>query len=91
MDPENDEIHYAMGLAYWFNDAESMAVRKFLKTVNLNPRHIEAHTLLGEIYTRRGQYDFAKAEWELVLELDPHNEMARAKLKEIRDLHPQSR
>jgi tetratricopeptide (TPR) repeat protein len=88
MDPKHDEIHYALGLAYWFKEAESQAVAEFLKTINLNPRHIEAHTLLGEIYFRRGQYDFAKAEWERVLELDPNNEMARKKLKELGDPHP---
>jgi len=59
-----------------------------MKAVNLNPRHIEAHSLLGEIYFRRGQYDFAKAEWEMVLEMDPHNEMARRRLEEIRNLSP---
>ncbi|MFB0506414.1 MAG: tetratricopeptide repeat protein [Thermodesulfobacteriota bacterium] len=91
IDPKNDEIHYALGLAYWFKEAESDAVREFLKAVNLNPRHMEAHALLGEIYTRRGQYDFAKAEWEMVLELDPHNEMAKRRLQEIRDVQPKSR
>ncbi|MCK5551797.1 MAG: tetratricopeptide repeat protein, partial [Deltaproteobacteria bacterium] len=64
MDPKDDEIHYALGLAYWFKEAESQAVAELLKTINLNPRHIEAHALLGEIYFRRGQYDFSKAEWE---------------------------
>jgi len=88
MDPNNDEIHYAMGLVHWFKEEESKAVEEFLRTVNLNPRHIEAHALLGEIYFRRGQYDFAKAEWEMVLEMDPHNEMARRRLEEIRNLSP---
>ncbi len=53
MDPKNDEIHYALGLAYWFKESESEAVAEFMKAVNLNPRHIEAHSLLGEIYFRR--------------------------------------
>ena len=91
IDPGNDEIHYALGLAYWFKEAESEAVPELLRTINLNPRHIEAHALLGEIYFRRGQHDFAKAEWEMVLELDPHNEMARKRLQEIRDARPESR
>jgi len=91
INPKNGEIHYALGLAYWFKKAESDAVREFLKAVNLNPRHIEAHALLGEIYARRGQYDFAKAEWEMVLELDPNNEMARRRLQEIRDVQPEFR
>ncbi|NIS61517.1 MAG: tetratricopeptide repeat protein [Proteobacteria bacterium] len=91
IDPKNDEIHYALGLAYWFKEEESDAAREFLKAVNLNPRHIEAHALLGEIYARRGQYDFARAEWEMVLELDPHNEMAKRRLREIRDAQPESR
>ncbi len=86
MDPKNDEIHYALGLTYWFKEEESQAVVEFLKVINLNPRHIEAHSLLGEIYFRRGQYDFAKAEWERVLELDPNNEMARKRLEEVEDL-----
>ncbi|UCD70947.1 MAG: tetratricopeptide repeat protein [Syntrophobacterales bacterium] len=88
MDSKNDEIHYALGLAYWFKEAESEAVTEFMKTINLNPRHIEAHALLGEIYFRREQYDFAKAEWERVLELDPNNEMARKRLEEIRVFLP---
>jgi len=88
LDPKYDEIHYALGLAYWFQEAESQAVAELLKTINLNPRHIEAHALLGQIYFRRGQHDFAKAEWERVLELDPNNEMARKRLKELGDLHP---
>ena len=88
MDPENDEIHYALGLAYWFKEAESDAVMELLKTINLNPRHLEAHSLLGEIYFQRGQYDFAKAEWEIILGIDPNNEMARKRLEEIRNLAP---
>ena len=88
MDPKNNEIHYALGLAYWFKEAESEAVAELLKTINLNPRHIEAHALLGEIYFQRGQYDFAKAEWEMVLEIDPNNEMAKKRLEEIRGLRP---
>ena len=91
MDPKNDEIHYSLGLTYWFKEEEGEAVAELLRTVNLNPRHMEAHALLGEIYSQRGQYDFAKAEWEMVLELDPHNEMARKRLKEIEDLQPESR
>ncbi len=91
IDPKNDEIHYALGLAHWFKEAESGAVAELLRTINLNPRHIEAHALLGEIYLRRGQYDFAKAEWEMVLELDPHNEMAKRRLQEIGDARPESR
>ena len=88
MDPENDEIHYALALAYWFKEAESDAVVELLKTINLNPRHLEAHSLLGEIYFQRGQYDFAKAEWEIILGIDPKNEMARKRLEQIRNLAP---
>ncbi len=91
MDPGNDEIHYSIGLTYWFKEEEAEAVAELLRTINLNPRHIEAHALLGEIYFRRGQHDFAKAEWEMVLELDPHNERARKRLQEIRDARPESR
>jgi len=86
MDTKNDEIHYALGLAYWFKESESEAVAELMKAVNLNPRHIEAQSLLGEIYFRRRQYDFAKAAWDRVLEIDPDNEMARKRLEEIRDL-----
>lgn len=89
MGPENDEIHYALGLAYWFKEAESDAVVELLKTINLNPRHLEAHSLLGEIYFQRGQYDFAKAEWEIMLGIDPNNERARKRLEQIRNLVPQ--
>ncbi len=91
IDPKNDEIHYSLGLIHWFKEEEGEAVAELLRTVNLNPRHMEAHALLGEIYSQRGQYDFARAEWEMVLELDPHNEMARKRLKEIEDLQPKSR
>lgn len=87
MEPENADILYAVGLVHWFKGVESEAVPKFLKATHLDPKHIEAHVLLGEIYSRRGQYDFAKATWEIVLELDPSNEMARERLKEIRDVH----
>ena len=88
MNSENDEIHYALALAYWFKEAESDAVVELLKTINLNPRHLEAHSLLGEIYFQRGQYDFAKAEWEIMLGIDPNNEMARKRLEQIRNLVP---
>lgn len=88
MGPENDEIHYALGLAYWFKEAESDAVMELLKTIKFNPRHLEAHSLLGEIYFQRGQYDFAKAEWEIILGIDPNNEMARKRLEQIMNLAP---
>jgi tetratricopeptide (TPR) repeat protein len=88
MKSENDEIHYALALAYWFKEAESDAVMELMKTINLNPRHLEAHSLLGEIYFQRGQYDFAKAEWEIVLGIDPNNERARKRLEQVRNLVP---
>lgn len=89
IDPENDEIHYALGLAYWFKEAENEAVAELLKATKFNPGHVEAHALLGEIYFRRRQYDLARAEWERVLELDPNNDMARKRLKEIRNIQLQ--
>jgi Tfp pilus assembly protein PilF len=55
------------------NQTENAArIESLLKTaIALDPKLAEAHTQLGILYARRGEYDAAAAEFEQTIKLDP--------------------
>lgn len=44
---------------------------------------VERHKALGEMYTSRGEYAKAKAEWERLLELEPSSTLAKQRLEDL--------
>ncbi len=62
--------YYQEGLANLETDRRQAFV-SFQKTIQLNPRHKEAHYYLGHLYTVQGKFRQAEAEFREVLILDP--------------------
>ena len=44
---------------------------------------VERHKALGDMYTSRGEYAKAKAEWERLLELEPSSTLAKQRLEDL--------
>lgn len=49
------------------------ALREVNLVLNVQPNHIQAHTMKGSIYYAMGNYQLANDEWENVLAIDPSN------------------
>jgi type IV pilus assembly protein PilF len=59
-DPENPEIHYNLGIAYYLGkDLVDEAEQQFKEAIRLKPDYSEAYNYLGRIYLYRGQTDAA--------------------------------
>jgi len=59
-DPENPEIHYNLGIAYYFGkDLIDEAEQQFKEAIRLRSDYSEAYNYLGRIYLYRGQTDAA--------------------------------
>lgn len=74
----------ALGYSLLRNRATDAAVAVFLLNTRTYPQSANAHDSLGEAYAANGNVQAAIRSYERVLELDPTNENAKAKLKELR-------
>ncbi len=71
--------------------AQDMAEeKKWIKIIISDPRNIEAYKNLGEFYFQRRAYGKAEESFKKVLALNPHNEEATKRLKELKTLKEQS-
>jgi tetratricopeptide (TPR) repeat protein len=69
---------------HWVKRAEE----QLLLAVEGNPKHIEAHFLLGTLYHDKGLRTRASGRFKKVLELDPNNEEAAERLKILEPEEP---
>ncbi len=73
----------ALGDALLQHDRIADAIAIFVLNVDMFPESFNAYDSLGEAYMMNGQRDLAIAKYQRSLELNPDNENARQKLKEL--------
>ena len=74
---------FVLARAYAKNPKWQHRAEQALKLViEDDPRHVQAHALLAEIYAVAGLKALARGMYRKVLALDPHNALARARLDE---------
>jgi Flp pilus assembly protein TadD len=72
--------NYAMGLRALKFEQFDEAETRFRTVLSLDPTHVDAQCLLGEVYEKSGQADKAKEQFLIALKLDPRSADAHMKL-----------
>lgn len=70
LDPLSPIINALVGWPYYFTREYERAISLFQKALQLGPRSLPAHYLLGSTYLQLGRGDEARAQMELARELD---------------------
>jgi len=82
--PEDEGLHYNMGMAYFDGGDKRMAARCFEKALKLNPDFYKASEAvamnLGTIFSELKEYEWAIPCFESALKINPGNDTARLKL-----------
>ncbi|MEM4368529.1 MAG: tetratricopeptide repeat protein, partial [Candidatus Anstonellales archaeon] len=61
------------------------AIEYYLKSIEINPRQVDARLNLGITYYLEGKLDLASEHFNEVLKIDPKNEKAIVYLKKMRE------
>lgn len=80
-DPNKDECHYQLAIAYLWTDDEQQALNTFTKAIEFRPDNIGYYTRLADLYIRLGYQD--EAEKVLNAAID----MANPKDKRLYNVH----
>ncbi len=72
--------HYQMASSYFENHEIPLAIKELLKTIEMDPEHVEANHLLGFIYMGRRDYAKSQQYFMRTLEIDPKFHIARNNL-----------
>ncbi|MGR3301221.1 MAG: tetratricopeptide repeat protein [Candidatus Scalindua sp.] len=81
-DPKNYRSFYWSGIMHTRLRKTEKAIGNFKTTVHLNPKHIDAHLNLAELYNQTGKVDLAIEEYETILEQAPNHKEATHLLSE---------
>lgn len=63
-EPNNPDVHYLMGVMYYFQGQIGQTVENLKKALSLDPRHTDAAICLSVLYNDIGKYDDAKKTFE---------------------------
>ncbi len=81
-DPGNYRSFYCLGRIHTRLGKTEKAIGNFKTTVNLKPKHIDAHLSLAELYHQTEKIDLAIEEYETILGLSPNHKEATRLLSE---------
>lgn len=85
--PNDDDIYYKEGNAYFDDQKFDLAIGSYRKALNLNPDNKLALNNIGVAYMEKKEYPLAAEKFKQVLEMDPNYEMAILNLGIIYDEH----
>jgi len=80
---EEQEIRKLLGEAYIMTEDYESAEAEYRKTLEEDPKNVEARIGLADILSWQKRYDESIAEYKKVLEIEPNNLQARKKLADI--------
>lgn len=83
IDPQNESSYSYLADCLCKLDRYDEAISNLNKWCNINVNKIEPHNLKAKIYWYQGKYEEAQREYQKIIELDPSNQLARAKLDTI--------
>lgn len=70
--PDSAAAHFGLGYCLEMKNDVRGAIKEYLVAKQLDPKHFEARTHLGDIYVSMGIFDKAIQEYRSALEIDPH-------------------
>jgi tetratricopeptide (TPR) repeat protein len=79
--------YLGLGIAALHLQDEITAERSLRRAVELNPREKQALVVLGELAQQHDDLEQAAGYWERALEIDPRDELLKARLERIRREH----
>lgn len=82
-DPENEPVHFQLGLCYSADRDYENARREFESCIKLDPGHLEAHIELGDLYFKLGDDNRALKLLKKSCDIDPDNVRARTYLARL--------
>ncbi|MGD9580137.1 MAG: tetratricopeptide repeat protein [Vampirovibrionia bacterium] len=88
LNPDIESYHLAYALTCDRLDNEECAAKQYADVIDLNPENVEATVLLANIYYKNKQYENARELFDMVLKVDPENDIAKLALKDIEKNHP---
>lgn len=74
--PNKARPHYNLGKAFEINQRPDLAIKEYLKAVELKPDYFSAHMNLGNIYLNAGDLDRALHEYQTALDISPESAKA---------------
>ena len=94
LDPLNPQIPFNIGRAYktiaqkirsedLSNQALELAIDNFQKSIELKYNFTPTYYLLGQVYEMKGDKELAIKSYQIVLQLEPGNEEAISRIKEL--------
>jgi tetratricopeptide (TPR) repeat protein len=84
VNPETSDSHFGLAMAYYQKGtADKLAEEEFLKTIDIEPIHVDARLYLSMLYAERGEIQKACQQLRETLMIDPTNERARLLLEKI--------
>jgi len=86
LDPKYGTAYYNMAISNYKLNRLSRAINNLLETIKYDPTNIDAHSLLGNLYYRKGMLDLAEQEYKAAIELGSKDIEVMDKLKEIRSI-----
>lgn len=69
-DPKNEEALYNLGMFSVQSNQNARAIDWLKQLLEVNPKHVQGHLLLGVAYMSRGEKDEARQQFEIVKQLD---------------------
>lgn len=81
-DPENYQPFYWSGKLHTRLGETEQAISNYKSSIHLNPRHIDSHLSLAEIYNQTGKIDLEINEYQIILEQTPNHKEATRLLSE---------
>ena len=77
-------VSFQLGLLYLRQGKTADAEAELLRTITLAPTFANAHWYLSSVYEEQGNFDAAIASIEMVLELNPDDELVLQRLERLR-------
>jgi tetratricopeptide (TPR) repeat protein len=81
--PADYNTLYNLGRIYLENNNLDEAINVLMRTISLYPKDSNGHWQLSVAYEKKGEIDKAIAEMKIVVDLNPGNETAANKLKDL--------
>lgn len=82
--PTNVDVLFNLAEQYRIDTRDDDAAVQYRSIVNIFPGHSDSHFRLGEIAQKKGDKETARAEFDIVLQLNPGSEDVKAKLEALK-------
>lgn len=86
IDPRYSTAYYNLALTNYHLGKISTAINNLLETIKYEPTNIDAHSLLGNLYYKKGMLDLAEQEYKTAIELGSRDISLLDNLKKIKKI-----